>query len=93
MTRTHKKNAKIWVSNMYLYFNNIYTAKKLNPAHLITFTDIEIPPIKKKQLHCNWQNHTHAEYSTTSTYTSHTITHNACCFHNFRMYCYIPLFP
>jgi hypothetical protein len=32
---------------MYLYFNNIYTAKKLNPAHLITFIDIEIPPIKK----------------------------------------------
>jgi len=33
---------------MYLYFNNIYTAKKLNPAHLITFNDTEIPSIKKK---------------------------------------------
>jgi len=32
---------------MYLYFNNIYTAKKLNPAHPTTFTDIQIPSIKK----------------------------------------------
>jgi len=93
MTGTHKKNAKIWVSNMYLYFNNIYTAKKkkkLNPAHLITFTDIEILSFKKKTNYTvNWQSHTHAEYSMTTTHTSCTINHTACCFHNFRLYCYI----